>query len=240
MNNESIEDLQLDGLRLIQNKLGYCFTSDSVILANFIKCKPEDKVLEIGTGSGVISILVSHKNNNANIIAVEIQKSLSELARRNVELNKKQDLIKIVNQDINDFCNENNLSSYDVVFSNPPYYDIKSVIVGGNEEKQICRYEKKMNLKQLVSISNKLLKNKGKFYIVYPANRVADLVYELRLNMLEPKLMFFTQPSISSSPVLVLVMAVKNANPGLKVLPTLITNDKDGNYIQQIKNNYRE
>lgn len=238
MNNERVEDLQLDGLKLIQNTEGYCFTCDSVILANFIKIKQNEKALEIGTGSGVISILACHKNNANDITAVEIQESLYSLAERNIKLNNLEDKIKVVNLDIKDFCKSSEYQKYDVIYTNPPYYDAKSVILSNNKEKDICKYEVCLNLTELIDSVNKLLKHKGRFFIVYPAERLVDLTCELRKKKIEPKRLFFTQASPKGNANLVIIEAVKGGNPDLKVLPALILNND--NYVQQIKKDYRK
>lgn len=236
--NERIEDLQLDDLKIIQASDGYCFTSDAVILANFIDAKPNHKLLEIGSGSGIISILVAYKTKCEDISAVEIQSTLAEMSQRSVELNNLQNVIKIYNSDIKDFA-KTQKSYYDIVYSNPPYSKLESVIPMENEQQQICRYEKSLNLEELISCASKLLKDKGHFYAVYDAERVVDLIACLRNNRLEPKRLFFTQASSEKNAKLIVIDAVKNGKPSAKVLPTLITNDTDGSYIYTIQKLYK-
>ena len=236
---ERIEDLQLDGLKIIQDSNGYCFTSDSVILANFVKAKQDDKILEIGAGSAVISILVSYKTKCNNITALEIQPRLADMATRSVKLNNLEDKIRVLNEDVKKFVNNETKNSYDVIFSNPPYKKVDSVIEIQNEEKQICRYEKTLTLEELVNCASLLLKDKGKFFIVYEAERVVDLLTTLRLKKLEPKTMFFTQPNENKNAKLIVVEAIKNAKSSAKVLPTLFTNDLEGNYIYSIEKFYK-
>lgn len=237
--NERLDDLQLGGLKIIQDKTKYCFTSDSAILANFVSAKKSDKVCEIGTGTGVISILLTHKQNPEKIYAFEVQKETAELAKRNVDLNLLNDKIEIINSPIQDFEKYVKRESFDVVVSNPPYRKVnKKSLISLREEEAISKHEVKLNLDELVLCAKNLLKFGGKFFLVYDATRTAELIYKLKQNNLEPKIMFFTSPSPTKNPVLVLIEAVKGGKEQVNVLPTLITNDKDGNYIYTIQNLY--
>lgn len=237
--NERLDDLQLGGLKIIQDKTKYCFTSDSAILANFVSAKKSDKVCEIGTGTGVISILLTHKQNPEKIYAFEVQKETAELAKRNVDLNLLNDKIEIINSPIQDFEKYVKRESFDVVVSNPPYRKVsQKSLISLREEEAISKHEVKLNLDELVLCAKNLLKFGGKFFLVYDATRTAELIYKLKQNNLEPKIMFFTSPSPTKNPVLVLIEAVKGGKEQVNVLPTLITNDKDGNYIYTIQNLY--
>lgn len=237
---ERIDDLQVGGLKIIQNTNKYCFTSDSAILANFVCARKTDLLCEVGTGTGIISILVAHKQNPKKIVAFEIQKEIAELAKRNVSLNKLEEKIEILNSPIQDCLNFVKREGFDVVFSNPPYRKVnKNSLISISEEDAISKHELKLTLSELLTNVNKLLRYGGKFYIVYDANRTAELVYNLKLNKLEPKVMFFTAPTPTSKPVLVLIEAVKGGKENVSILPTLITNDKDGKYIYTIQKLYR-
>lgn len=239
--NERLDDLQIGGLKIIQDKTKYCFTSDSAILANFVSAKKSDKVCEIGTGTGVISILLTHKQNPEKIYAFEVQKETAELAKRNVDLNLLNDKIEIINSPIQDFEKYVKRESFDVVVSNPPYRKVnQKSSISLREEEAISKHEVKLNLDELVLCARNLLKFGGKFFLVYDATRTAELIYKLKQNNLEPKTMFFTAPSPTKNPVLVLIEAVKGGKEQVNVLPTLITNDKDGNYIYTIQNLYRK
>lgn len=237
--DERLDDLQLDGLKIIQNRNKYCFTSDAAILANFVNAKNTDTVCEIGTGSGIISILVNYKCNPKKIVAFEIQKYMADMARRNLELNSIK-TIEIINSPIQECFNYVKQESFDIVVSNPPYQKVfDKSLVSNNEEEAISKHETKLTLPELVLCANKLLKFGGKFYIVYDIKRAAELIYKLKENKLEPKRMFFTSPAIDKKPILVLIEAVKGGKEGIQVLPTLITNDKDGDYIYNIQKLYK-
>lgn len=239
--NERLDDLQIGGLKIIQDKTKYCFTSDSAILANFVSAKKSDKVCELGAGTGVISILLTYKQNPEKIYAFEVQKETAELAKRNVDLNLLNDKIEIINSPIQDFEKYVKRESFNVVVSNPPYRKVnEKSLISLREEEAISKHEVKLNLDELVSCAKNLLKFGGKFFLVYDATRTAELIYKLKQNNLEPKTMFFTSPSPTKNPVLVLIEAVKGGKEQVNVLPTLITNDKDGNYIYTIQNLYRK
>lgn len=232
-NNERIEDLQCDGLKIIQNKNLYTFTSDSVVLANFVKIKSKENALEIGVGSGVISILLSKKQKFKHITGFEIQKDMFELANKNLELNNLSDKITLINDDLANYKKYLKDGSFDVVFSNPPYKREGSAKDNENKSKAIARHEKSLPLDTLTKVTSKILKFGGRFYVVYDADRSCELISSLMKNNLEPKRMFFTENGKGKS-ILVVIEAVKGGKHGVEVLKTLTTNDKDGNYITQL------
>ena len=232
---ERLEDLQCNGLKIIQNTDYYTFTSDSVILANFIDTKKKDMCVEIGCGCGVISILLSAKKDFENITAFELQKEMAELAKKNIELNSLQDKITLVNDDVLNFDKHIEKASVDIVFSNPPY------MVGGDKNKNPirdrARHEKSLPLDSLTKVASQMLKFGGKFYVVYSAERSAQLIHSLTENKLEPKRMFFTSNG-KDRVVLVVIEAVKGGKHGVKVLPELVTNEKDGQYLEKLHTKY--
>lgn len=238
--NERLDDLQLNGLKIIQNKDKYCFTSDSVILANFVNAKKSDIVCEIGAGSGVISILLNFKCNPKKIVAFEIQHYMADMAKRNVELNNLNEKIEIIDSPIQNCFKFVSKESFDVVVSNPPYQKcFPKSLINKNEEDAVSRHELKLTLDELILYVKGLLKFGGKFYVIYDAKRTAELLHKLKLNGLEPKKMFFTSPNDDKNPILILVEAVKGGKEGITVLPALITNDKDGDYLYTIQKLYK-
>ena len=234
-NGERLEDLQCNELKIIQNKDYYTFTSDSVILANFIDTKKKDKCVEIGCGCGVISILLSAKKEFENIVAFELQKEMADLAIKNINLNNLNKKISLINDDIKNFNKYIEKSSIDVVFSNPPY------MLGGNENKNIirdkARHENSLPLDMLTSSASQMLKFGGKFYVVYSAERSVELITSLIKNNLQPKRMFFTSNG-KGKVVLVVIEAVKGGKHGVKVLPELITNEENGEYLEKLHTKY--
>ena len=232
--DERLEDLQFEGLKIIQNKNLYTFTSDSVILANFLKIRPKEKAVEIGGGSGVISILATKKTKAKKILSFEIQQKMFELFEKNIILNDLSDKIEVINDKVQNYDKHIEKGSVDVVFSNPPYKRDGSCVLNENESKMIARHEKFLPLKDLCKCASEMLKFGGRFYLTYDADRSCELISELMKNSLEPKIMFFTENGKGKT-ILVVIEAVKNGKHGVRVLPSLTTNDLDGSYIQKIK-----
>ena len=231
---ERIEDLQFEGLKIIQNKNLYSFTSDSVILANFLKIKPKEIAVEIGSGSGVISILASKKTKCKKFFAVELQERMFDLLKKNVALNNLEEKIETINDNIENHRKYFESGSVDVVFSNPPYKRDGSCELNENESKKIARHEKFLPLKTLCKCTGDMLKFGGRFYVVYDADRSCELINELMKNNLEPKRMFFTENGKGKT-ILVVIEAVKGGKHGVLVMPNLTTNDKNGDYLQKVK-----
>ena len=233
--DERLEDLQFQNLKIIQNKKLYNFTSDSVVLANFVKTKKNDVAVEIGAGCGVISILVQAKNSVKHIDAFEIQDEMAELCEKNIELNNLQQKITLYRDRVQNFEKYVKESSVDVVFSNPPYF--KSTNFEQDNVKKTAKEESSLPLADLVSCTAKMLKSGGAFYCCYGAERVIDLVCECRKNSLEVKEMFFTENGQGKIKIVV-IKAVKDGKSGVKIFKNLVTNDSDGNYLEELKTKY--
>lgn len=240
MENENLrlDDLQYKGLKIYQNKDLYCFTSDAITLANFAKIKKGDKVCDFCSGSGIIAILLSAKNEPSEIYAVEIQNEMFELLQKNIELNNVEN-IKPILGDVKEFSKHIPAGSVDVVVCNPPYKKKGASFHNENQVVATARHEIKLDLLGLLESVKRVLRFGGRFYISYDANRSAELLAKLKAFELEPKRMFFAQPSPQKNATLVFVEATRGGREGVEVLPTLISNDKDGNYVQNIFDNYR-
>lgn len=232
---ERVEDLQYKGLKIIQDDLLYTFTSDSVVLANFINIKKNENAVEIGCGSGVISILLTGKTEVEKITAFEIQKEMSDLAEKNIKLNQLEDRIKIINDDISDFEKYIEKAKTDVVFSNPPF--MNSSVGNSNIVKNIARHDEKLPPSKLCECASKILKDKGRFYLVYLPERLCEILVCLHQNKLQPKRMFFTQNDKHQIKLCV-IEAVKNGKKGLKILPNLTVNDNNGKYLETLHTKY--
>lgn len=229
---ERLEDLQCNGLQIVQNKNLYCFTSDSVVLANFVKTKTTDMVAEIGSGCGVISILVQAKNNPQKIFAFEIQKQMFDLAKKNIILNKLDEKIKIICDDVKNFENYFQKETLDVVFSNPPFF--KATDFQQNDVKRFAKEEILLPCQDLVKVANEMLKVGGAFYCCYTSDRACEIITLCQNNNLKIKEMFFTENGKGTVKLLVL-KAIKGGKNGVKVFPNLITNDENGDYINKLK-----
>lgn len=240
-NNERIDDLGLDNLRIIQNTDGFCFGIDSILLADFSKnIKNNSKVVDIGTGTGIISILLSKKSKASKIYGVEIQTEVADMARRSVELNNLQDKVEIINDDIKNINKYIENNSIDVIVSNPPYKKLNAGIKNENEKLLISRHEIKCNLQDIAEISRKLLKDKGEIYLVHKSERLVDILTTFRQNKLEVKLLRLIQPTIESDSNLVLVKAVKNGGEFLKIEKPLIIYKENGEYTDEILEIYNK
>lgn len=236
--NERIDDLEYKGLKIIQNKEWFCFGIDSVILTGFAKeTKTGSKILDLGTGTGIIAILLSKKIENSQITAIEIQKEVAEMAERSVELNHLNN-VKIINEDIKNISKELGKGAFDVVITNPPYKKKETGIVNENNVKMISRHEITADLEDFIRVAAEQLNDKGTFYMINRPERIADIVEFLRKYRLEPKEIRFVQPRSNKAPNEVLVKAVKNGGKFLKVREPLIIYDEEGNYTQEIMEIY--
>ena len=233
---ERVEDLQCQGLKIIRNKNFYTFTSDSVILANFIKLKKTDQCVEIGCGSGVISILLSAKTNFDRITAFELQNEMAGLAEKNVYLNDLQNKIQIINDDVKNFNKYTQKGRVDVVFSNPPYMQSNA---NGNQNsiRDKARHDRFLSIEDLCKTTSQMFRFGGKFYFVYTASRTAEFIHALISHDLQPKRMFFTENG-KGKVVLVVIEGIKGGKYGIEILPNLITNDADGKYIETLQTKY--
>ena len=240
--NERIDDLQINNLKIIQNKNGFCFGIDSVLLSDFAKdIKKGASVIDLGTGTGIISFLLLAKNNITHITGVEVQKDVAEMAQRSIELNNLQNKFDIINCDIKDIFSYTEKEKYDVVVMNPPY---KKLNTGGknlDEKKLISRHEILANIFDFIETSKKLLKDKGTLYLVHRPERLCDIIYALRKNKIEPKkIKFIYSNEQSEEAKLVLIKAVKNAGEFLKIEKPLYIYNKEGNYTEEILKIYNQ
>ena len=235
---ERIDELNYEGLKIIQNTEGFCFGVDSVLLTEFARdIKKQSKIVDLGTGTGILSILLSKKVNAKKIYGIELQKDVAEMAKRSIKLNSLENIIEIINADINEIKLENN--TFDVVVTNPPYKKLGTGINNKEEKQKISRYETSANLEDWIRVSSKLLKDNGSFYIVYRTDRLSELIENLRKYKLEVKRMRFVYSNINEQSNLVLIKAVKGAGVFLKVEKPLIIYNLDGSYTDEILNIYK-
>lgn len=214
---ERLEDLGCKNLKIIQNKNLYTFTSDSVILANFLKIKSKESAVEIGGGSGVISILATAKNKVKKIKIFEIQENLQKLCKKNIKINNLNDVLELISDDVRNFKKYVEVGSQDVVFSNPPYFLVDKT---ENSVRKFARQEVFLNLKDLIKISSQMLKYGGRFYLIYPASRLCELIYECEKNDIKIKKLFFTENK-NKVVNLVVIEGRKNGSDGVQILPTI-------------------
>lgn len=233
--NERIDDLEFKGYKIIQNSEGFCFGIDSVLLSDFAKdIRNNSRVMDLGTGTGILCILLSGKTNLKEIYGIEIQEEVANMAKRSVELNSLQDKIKIINENILNLENVFEKGSFDAIVTNPPYKKINTGLQNESEKKLISRHELTANLEDFIKVSKDMLKDKGEFYMVHRPERLVDIIYLMRKYKIEPKQIRFVAPKPSKEPNLVLIKGVKNAKEFLKFDNILYVYNEDGSYTSEL------
>ncbi len=235
--NERIDDLEIKNMKIIQNKDGFCFGIDSVLLSDFAKeIKDNSKVVDLGTGTGILGILLCAKTNLKEILGVEIQEEVANMAQRSIELNNLKNRFRILNDNIKNI-EKNNINlknNFDYVVTNPPYKKINTGKINENEKKLISRHELTANLDDFIKTASFLLKDKGTLFMVHRPERLVDILEKMRKEKIEPKELKFIYPKINKEPNLILIKGVKNANPFLKIDKPLYVYNEDGNYTDDI------
>lgn len=239
--NERIDDLEFKGLKIIQNKNGFCFGIDSVILSDFAKnVKPNSNIMDLGTGTGILPILLSAKTEAKKIWGIEIQEDVANMAKRSILLNKLEEKIEIINENILNLESKFEKNSIDVIVTNPPYKKKGTGVINEKESKLISRHEITASLEDFIEISSKLLKYKGEIFMVHRPERLVDILYLMRNKKIEPKNIRFVYANKESEPKLILVRGVKNAKEFLKVEKNLYIYNEDGNYSDEILKIYNK
>ncbi len=239
--NERIDDLEFKDLKIIQNKDGFKFGIDSILLSDFSKnIKNNSTVLDIGTGTGIISILLSSKTNAKKIIGIEVQEEVADMARRSVKLNNLENKINIINDNINNVEKYLKKNSIDVVVTNPPYQKNNTGLKSENKKNLISRHEVECTLEDIISKSYNVLKDKGEFYMVHRPERLVDILYLMRKLKIEPKELQFIYPKYKEKANLILIKGVKNANEFLKIKNPLIIYNENGVYTKELLKIYNK
>lgn len=229
---ERIDDLQLKGLKIIQNPQGFCFGIDAVLLANHVKLKPGDRVVDLGSGTGIIPILLAGKSRTAKFQGLELQQEVYDMARRSVILNQLQERIEILQGDIKRVGEIFPKSQYDVVTSNPPYMHSQGLINPGNA-KAISRHEVACDLEDVIRGASTLLRTHGRFYMIHRPNRLVDIMNVMRSHDLEPKGLRMIQSKPGKPPNLLIIEGKKGAGRELKIREPLIIYKENGDYTDE-------
>ncbi len=232
-----LDDLQYKGLKLWQYPSLYCFTSDAVLLANLTKVKKGDVVVDFGTGSGIIAVLIAAKTNAAKIFALEKQKVMCELAKKNVEYNRLSDKIEVVEGDIADADKLLGKESASVVVCNPPYFKKGSGATREREEIALSRHESSCDLKGIVESASKILRWGGALYIVHKVERMAETIGYMQACSLEVKNVTLVYPKENKAADVFIAEARKNGAAGMK-LDTLVVYNDDGTMTEDAKKLY--
>ena len=239
--NERIDDLGVKNLKIIQNKSGFCFGIDSVLLSNFAKnIKKDSMVLDLGTGTGIIPTLLCGKTELKKVIGVEIQKDVANMAKKSIKLNKLEDKFEIINENIINLNKIFKKNTFDVIITNPPYKKKNTGVINENEKKLISRHEMTASLEDFIRITKDLLKDKGEFYMVHRPDRLVDILSLMRKYKIEPKKLQFVCANKNKEPNLILIKGIKNANNFLKIEKNLYIYEKDGKYTKELLEIYNE
>lgn len=236
--NERIDDLQYKGLRLIQKTDGFCFGIDAVLLSYFAQVSKGGSVIDLGTGTGIIAVLLAAKKSPGKVIGLEIQPEIAEMAARSIALNGLGERVSIVQGDIRDAVGMFGASSFDAVTANPPYMTKGGGLLNPEDSKAISRHEILCTLNDVVSTAGKLLRPGGKFSMVHRPQRLADIICTMRDSSIEPKQLRFVHPSPGREPNLILICGTKNGNPELRVQEPLCVYDSSGGYSKEINDIY--
>ena len=236
--SERIDDLQIKGYRLIQNPELFCFGIDAVLLSDFAKALEGDRVIDLGTGNGVIPILMEAKTEARELVGLEIQKESYDLACRNVKLNSLEGKVSIVNGDIKEAAKIFGASSFEVVTTNPPYIDENHGIVNDFTPKAIARHELMCTLEDVIAQSSKLLKPNGRFYMIHKPHRLTQIMVLMRQYGIEPKRMRMVQPYADKEPNMVLIEAVLGGKRRITIEKPLIVYESEHKYTQEIYDIY--
>ena len=234
--NEKIEDLQFEGLAIIQSSNEYRFTSDAVLLANFAKVKKGSIVADLGTGSGIIALLIAAKQLPEKIFAIEIQPQLADMAKRSVLLNELDDKIEVICMSMQEFSKS--MHSFDTVVCNPPYRKVGSGERQVKSNLSICRHEIAVTLEEMISSAAALLKDKGDFYLIHQSERLAEIFVQLVKNQLEPKILVPIYAREGDAPYGVLIKATKGGGHGLLWEKGITMFDENGNFTKTIERIY--
>ena len=239
--NERIDDLEYKGLKIIQNTNYFCFGIDSILLSDFARdIKKDSNIVDIGTGTGIISILLSKKVNAKKIYAIEVQKEIADMASHSVELNNLTDKIEIINDNIKNIKNHLDNNSINAIVTNPPYKKQNTGIKNDNINKLIARHEVTANLEDFISYGSKLLKDQGSFYMVNRPERLSEIMCLFNKYKIEPKKLRLVYPKINKESNLILIKGTKNAKPFLEIQKPLIIYNEDNIYTDEILKIYNK
>lgn len=235
---ERIDDLQRNGLKILQDPRRFCFGMDAVLLSGFAKVRKDERVLDLGTGTGILPLLLSAKTEGREFVGLEVQAESADMAERSVKMNGLTDRISIVRGNVRNAEELFGPSSFDVVVSNPPYMIDHHGIQNPNDAKLIARHEVLAGLEDFIQQTARILRPKGRCYFVHRPFRLADLIVLMRQYGLEPKRMRLVYPFVDREPNMVLLEGVRNGNPRLSVEKPLIVYKAVGQYTDEIHDLY--
>ncbi len=232
--NERIDDLQRNGYKIIQKRDGFCFGMDAVLLSGFANVKQGEKALDLGTGTGIIPLLLEARYQGSHYTGLEIQEEMAEMAARSVALNRLEDKIRIVTGDIKEASRLFGAASFDVVTSNPPYMNDAHGLKNPDLPKAIARHEVLCSLEDVVREASRLLRPGGRFYMVHRPHRLVEIITVLKQRRLEPKRMKMVHPFVDKEANMVLIEAVRGGRSMIKVEAPIVVYKEPGVYTDEI------
>lgn len=235
---ERLDDLQIKGYEIIQHPGRFCFGMDAVLLSSFAKVKKGERALDLGTGTGILPILLEAKNEGSYYAGLEIQEESARMAQRSVEHNHLQGKIDIITGDIKEAGALFGRDSFDVITANPPYMIGSHGLKNENEALYIARHEALCTLDDILRESAKVLKPKGRFYMVHRPFRLPEILAKMSAHRIEPKRMRLVHPYIEKEPNMVLIEGLRDGKPRMQIEPPLIVYEKCGEYTEELLETY--
>lgn len=235
---ERLDDLQVNGYEIIQHPGKFCFGMDAVLLSNFARVKEEERALDLGTGTGIIPILLTAKTEGQSFVGLEIQEESADMARRSVAHNHLEEKVEIITGDIKEAADIFGPVSFDVITVNPPYMIGQHGIANASDAKAIARHEVLCTLDDVLRESAKILKPKGRFYMVHRPFRLAEILSKMVAFGIEPKRMRMVHPFIDKEPNMVLIEGARGGNSRMKVEPPLVVYKEVGVYNEELLAEY--
>ncbi|NFE21105.1 tRNA1(Val) (adenine(37)-N6)-methyltransferase [Clostridium botulinum] len=236
--DETLDDLQLKGIYVIQKKQAFRFGIDAVLLANFPTIKNGAKVVDLCSGTGIIPFILAGKTNASNIIGIEIQKEIADMAKRSIKYNNLQEKVRFIEGDLKNLKLLKDIEKVDVVTVNPPYKTQGTGIININDKNAISRHEICCTLDDVVKAAKVLLKDKGKLYMIHRPDRIVDIMNVMRKYYIEPKLIRTIHPAVDKPPSMILIEGQKNGGKFLKWDRPLYIYDENNKYTNEVKRIY--
>ena len=231
--DEELQEFLYGRFKILQKKEGYRFSVDPILLASFVEVAPNDRIVDLGTGSGIMPLILIDRLEEGCIVGIECQQAYVDMARRSVEINNRQDRITIRHGDVRDPGDEPAAESFDIAVCNPPFLPAGTGHVNPRDDKAIARHEVCGTLQEFIRAARRLTRQKGRAYFVFPAARLVDLMALLRESSLEPRTLRLVHANEHSPAKLALVEAVKDGKPDLKIRRPLFIYDLNGQYTDE-------
>ncbi len=234
--NQFVPDTFFNGRILVkQDRHGYRFSIDAVLLAGFSEIRPNSTIVDLGTGCGILPLILAYRNPDTRFWGIEIQNTLADLARENVLENGLDKRIQILCTDMKSLTTNMVSGPVDIVISNPPYRKSDSGRINPNSQRAIARHEIKIKLEEILTVAGKILRTAGKFFIIYPTNRMIDLLSGMRKSGIEPKRIRSIHSTQGTEAKLVLVEGTKGGGSGVKISAPLIIYKDPENYTAEVE-----